>query len=233
MEDGLLLSRVDGFFYDGDGTLWDTESLLYQVYAEMVAERGRVMTEAQYLPIVGQGALAAARILIDQFGFKEEPDAFMEERRRRMHPLLATAPLLPGVSEHLERYRFGKTNVHAALVTSAPEAHAGAILDALALRQRFKVVITAETPGLKGLKPDPSSYLLGAKKLGAMLMRCVAFEDTSHGATSAREAGMIVVGTPHRFSPRHKLEGIAHYVLPEGTTLGDFRLSAIRRWLPH
>ena len=35
MEEDLLLSRVEGFFYDGDGTLWDTESLLYGVYAEI------------------------------------------------------------------------------------------------------------------------------------------------------------------------------------------------------
>jgi beta-phosphoglucomutase-like phosphatase (HAD superfamily) len=45
-------------------------------------------------------------------------------------------------------------------------------------------------------KPDPAVYLLAADRLGVPPVRCLAFEDSDHGAKAAHEAGLRVVMVP-------------------------------------
>ncbi len=231
--DYVLHSKVEGFCFDGDGTLYATEEKIFEVHKEMLSERGHAFTEAHYLTIVGQGSLKAAEIVIETFGLKEEPEAYRRERHARLQARLQDVRFMPGAMAALDKFRYGKSGAHFALVSSAQEPHVMAILDALGIRRRFHLIITADTEDLRGrLKPDPEPYRLAAKRLRVKAYRCVAFEDTPHGAISARDAGMIVVGAPHRFSPREELERVAHHVIPEGRTIGDFELTSIQHLLP-
>ena len=66
------------------------------------------------------------------------------------------------------------------------------VLDALGLRPRFDVVVTADD--VRWGKPHPEVYLKAAAGLGVDPSACVVFEDAVVGVQSARAAGMRVIG---------------------------------------
>lgn len=231
-EHGVFYPDVELLCFDGDGTLWNTEEdLLFPIHTEMLAARGHALTEEQYRRVIGRRAIEAASIMVEAFGLSDTPEAYMRERRDRAHGRLASIGLMPGVQPLLDR--LVPCGAPFAIVSAAQEAHITAISEARGIRRYFKLVVSEETTGSERTKPCPDPYLHAAKHFGAKPHKCVAFEDTAHGAISARDAGMRVVGVPHRFSSREELRKVCHYVLPEGQTLGDFDLRHIARFLPH
>jgi len=224
----LLCSRIQAIFYDLDGTLADTEEMLFEVWVEMMAAHGRVFTLQDYLGIIGTPEDEKVPELLARFGVPEDPKAFYVRFIARLKERMAAdLKPMPGAEESLKKS--AATRAPLGLVTSATDWHAEHALDALGFKKYFYpgARVTAETEGLTGRKPHPAPYLLAAKLLHVKAGGCVAFEDSVHGATSALAAGMLVVGVPHRLSPREKLEGIAHHVIPDGKTIADFAFTDI------
>ncbi len=228
---GVLYPQIEALLYDLDGTLADTEEELFATYAELLTERGRDFSTFDYRTIVGVTALEAARVVALAFSLDETPEDFLLQWRARLAERLRThLRPRPGAREALEKAKVSGATV--ALVTSAREDHANDVLDRLGFRSFFRVMITWESPGLTRHKPHPDPYQLAVKTLKVAKNRCVAFEDSVNGVTSARDAGILVVGIPHRFSPREELEKIANHVVPDGKTIGDFDLRDIQHFLP-
>lgn len=227
----ILYPRVEGAFFDLDGTLAFTEELLFEVMKERLALRECDVSSFPFESAVGIPDVQAAARIVRHYGLAERPESFRAEYqavfRKRISTVLKERP----GAETLLR-QFDGTGIPRGLVTSAPLTYADAVLDALGFRSFFKTVVTADTVGLAALKPDPAPYLLAAEQLSAKPFRCIVFEDSYVGTRSARAAGMIVVGLPHRLAPRENLKGIAHYILPEGQTLADFRLEHVDELLP-
>lgn len=84
-----------------------------------------------------------------------------------------------------------------AMVTSAPRDLALRRMAAAGIPQPA-VMITAED--VKAGKPDPSGYLLAAKKLGVEPADCLIFEDATVGIQAAEAAGaaLMVITTTHQ-----------------------------------
>ena len=226
---GVLYPDVELICYDGDGTTWNTEEgLLFPIHREMLADRGHDLTEDQYRRIIGVEALQAAAIMIEAFGLTETPEAYMLERRARARPRLRDVPLMPGAAQSLTKSKASGATL--AMVSAATREHVVTIAEACGVDRYFRHVITVETT--ERTKPHPDPYVHAMELVHAKPGRSVAFEDTRHGAESAYAAGMIVVGVPHRFSPREVFAGVAHYVLPDGQNIGDFDLSHIKDFFP-
>lgn len=224
----LLCGRIQAILYDLDGTLADTEELLFEIWVEMVAEIGGVFTLQDYIGIIGTPEDEKVPETLARFGSKEDPGAFYARFQARLKERMATGlKPMPGAEESL--IKSAATHAPIGLVTSATDWHAKHALDALGFKKYFYpgARVTAETEGLTHRKPHPAPYLLAAKLLRVKAGGCVAFEDSVHGATSAKAAGMLVVGVPHRLTSREKLTEIAHYVIPEGKTIADFAFTDI------
>lgn len=84
-----------------------------------------------------------------------------------------------------------------AMVTSAPRDLALRRMAAAGIPEPA-VMITAED--VKAGKPDPSGYLLAAKKLGVEPADCLIFEDATVGIQAAEAAGaaLMVITTTHQ-----------------------------------
>ncbi len=97
---------------------------------------------------------------------------------------------LPGVIEWLDRLRAAA--IPCAIGSSTPHENIACVIDALQLRDYFRVTVAGQdvTHG----KPHPEVFLLGAQKLGVPPARCVVFEDAHVGLEAARAGGMKVVG---------------------------------------
>lgn len=229
---GVLHPRLEGIFHDLDGTLIDSEEALVEGWTEAVAAHGHDFSRFDYPTIIGTPEADKIGLVLDFFGIRTDHDAFHADLTARFHALLpGKMRLMPGVESHLRKCR--ATGAPRGLVTSATQWHADTAIRKFGLSFNPGGVVTAETHGLGRRKPFPDPFQLCAAKLRVRPFRCVAFEDSPAGAASAAAAGMIVVGVPHRLSPREKLIGVAHHVLPEGQTIGDFEFAEIDRLLPY
>ena len=74
-------------------------------------------------------------------------------------------------------------------------------LERLGLLHRFGTLVGADVVGGVG-KPAPDVYLRACADLGADPSRSVALEDSAHGVTAAKAAGMVAVAVPSRIT-RH------------------------------
>ena len=224
----LLCGRIQAVLYDLDGTLADTEELLFEVWVELLSAHGQAFTLEDYLGIIGTPEDEKVPELLQRFGIAEDPKAFYARFTARLKERMTTdLRPMPGAEESLKKSAATKAPI--GLVTSATDWHATLAIETLGFKKYFYpgARVTAETPGLAARKPHPAPYQLAAKMLRVRTAGCVAFEDSVHGAASAKAAGMLVVGVPHRLTSREKLGKIAHHVIPEGKTIADFEFSDI------
>jgi HAD superfamily hydrolase (TIGR01509 family) len=78
-----------------------------------------------------------------------------------------------------------------AIVTGSSRVEAAQALDALGLRDAFRVVLAAED--VPRSKPAPDGYLAAAAALGVAPPECLVIEDSAHGIAAGRAAGARVV----------------------------------------
>lgn len=214
----MTAAPFDAALFDLDGTLVETERLLYKAWIELARRAGVDFRTFDYADIIGRPDVDCCRIVSEHYGLGRDPSAWHEEYKDILLDLMARdLELRPGAEEVLGR--IDDIGVPMAVVTSGTSGHARRCLAKFGLFGRFKVIVTADTPGLAARKPDPAPYRLAADLLGVRASRCVAFEDSPAGVRSAVDAGCLVFAVPHEHSPMAHLRD-AHAVL---ASLGDFR----------
>lgn len=180
-----------GLLFDIDGTLADTDRLHMQAFNAIMARFGIRFDHAEYkAKVMGRTNEAIFADLLPgrPFDFQMEiarakEAAFRALAADRLEPT-------PGL---LRILRWAEENgVPCACVTNAPRLNAELILGALGLERRFAAVVLADD--LAHGKPHPLPYLAGAERIGVPPGRCVAFEDSRSGVTSASTAGATTIG---------------------------------------
>lgn len=215
----------DAALFDLDGTLVETERVLYKAWIELAARAGADFLAFDYANIIGKPDVECCRIVSEHFRLGKDPEAWYAEYRLIALDLMDRGlELRPGVAEAFAQ--IDALGVPKALVTSGTTEHAEKALGRFGLLPAFRAIVTADTPGLKARKPDPEPYLMGARLLGVRPARCIAFEDSPAGVRSALDAGCIVFAVPHEHSPAANLRA-AHCIL---ASLADFRPGIVHSW---
>jgi beta-phosphoglucomutase len=78
-----------------------------------------------------------------------------------------------------------------AVGTAAPPGNIEIVLDTLALRARFRTIVSP-SQGFRG-KPHPDMFLAAAERMGVQPAQCLVFEDAPLGVEAAANAGMKAV----------------------------------------
>lgn len=78
-----------------------------------------------------------------------------------------------------------------AVGTAAPNENIAVVLDTLAIRDRFRTIVSP-SQGFRG-KPHPDMFLAAAERMGVQPEHVVVFEDAPLGIEAARRAGMRAV----------------------------------------
>ena len=95
----------------------------------------------------------------------------------------------------------GGRGVPCAIASSSGADWVQPFLAELAIEHHFAAVSTWDGPHLGfGPKPEPGVYRAVCERLGVEPARCVAFEDSPHGITSAKAAGLACVCVPNRLT---------------------------------
>ena len=210
--------------FDMDGTLVDSERVILNAWMESSRELGVPLDPVQYSRVIGLNDEESNQLLIALLGSES---AFLSVRSLANSKLQATPgsvafPLKSGVLSLLEA--LSKQGVPCAVASSSTSAE---IEDRLT-RTRARHYFHAAAGGneVHRGKPDPAVYLLAASRLGIAPNRCIAFEDSEHGAAAAAAAGAHVVLVPDVKAPSAELAASVHMVL---RSLGE-ALPLVKTW---
>ncbi len=179
--------------FDLDGLLLDSERVIMQAWIAAAQQEGLRLSEPDFLLVVGCGADDSRATLTALLGGHE---GFQLVRARARASLAAQPgvvfPLKPGALELLVLLRQRRVPCAVASSTQADEVRRR--LASVGALDFFQAVAGGDE--VLRSKPDPAVYLLAAERLGVPPARCLAFEDSDHGALAAHRAGLSVVVVP-------------------------------------
>jgi 2-phosphoglycolate phosphatase len=173
--------------FDLDGTLIDSTEAIVQSTTLALEE-------------LGWPSLDRA-VIVGHIGYKLEavfPERDIEERRLlidvigRHYDALCQAGtcLCPGMGELV--HDLHRRGVPMGVVTSKRRRHTEAVLAALGLRERFKVLVACED--VARMKPDPEGLVRALSTLDVPAADCLYVGDTRVDVAAARGAGVAVAG---------------------------------------
>jgi HAD superfamily hydrolase (TIGR01509 family) len=184
---------IDAIIFDMDGVLVDSEPLHARATKLLLAERGLHWDERESAEYIGLTDVESFAALVRRHGLPDDPlDLAARWAERAILLLEQHARPLPGVPSVPVTLR--SRGYRLALASSSRPRVIAATLDAIGVRSLFEVVVSgAEVP--RG-KPSPDIFLETARRLGLSPGRCVVIEDSRHGVTAARAAGMHCIAIP-------------------------------------
>lgn len=204
---------IRAVLFDFNGILVDDEPLHLELFQRVLAEEGLgpLSVEdyyARYLGFDDRGCFAA---ILAAAGRAAEPPRlarliarkasyYREEIRRRGYPFFAGAVALVEAAA-ARGWMLG-------VVSGALREEVEGALRQAAVRDRFKVLVTAED--VEASKPDPASYRLALAALNSQPPlperlihphEALAIEDSPAGLESAAGAGLLTLGVAHTYPP--------------------------------
>lgn len=198
--------------FDFDGTLADTESAVLQSWQELFREHGAELPMAAWYAVIGtQHTTPAMFALLAEHVPGVDPDALRPRTRARVFELLDELGPREGVRGYLETAK--DHGLKLAVASSSSGAWVNPHLERLGLAPYFDAVLTGDR---HKAKPDPDLYLAALEALRARPEEAIAFEDTPHGVTSAKAAGLTCVAVPNAITGSLDF-GHADVVLPSFT----------------
>ncbi|EOD59833.1 HAD family hydrolase [Amycolatopsis vancoresmycina] len=198
--------------FDFDGTLADTESAVLQAWQEVFRAHGTELPlDAWYAVIGTQHTTPAMFALLAEHAPGIDPEAMRPVTKARVHELLETLGPREGVESYLETAR--EKGLKLAVASSSSGGWVRPHLRRLGIDHHFDAVLTGD---LHKAKPDPDLYLAALDALGTSATEAIAFEDTPHGVTAAKAAGLTCVAVPNAITERLDF-GQADVVLPAFT----------------
>ena len=179
--------------FDMDGLLLDSERVIMQAWLSSAREQRLVLSEPDFLQVVGCGAQESRERLSKLLGGAA---GFQLVRDRARAKLAAQSgvvfPLKPGALRLLGLLR--ARGVPCAVASSTFVDEVRCRLAKVGVLDYFQALAGGDE--VSRSKPDPDVYLLAAERLRVPPLRCLAFEDSDHGARAAHQAGLRVVMVP-------------------------------------
>lgn len=179
--------------FDMDGLLIDSERSIKKAWQSAAGEIGVAITDEQYASVIGRAAAQSDARLAELLGGESVFREVLDKVRLR----LGIFPAKAGAMDLLLKLRERQVPCAVASSTAVAEVHRR--LESVELASFFDAVVGGDE--VQAGKPDPSVYLLAAQRLGVSACRCLVFEDSQNGKTSALHAGMSVVLVPDLSAP--------------------------------
>jgi HAD superfamily hydrolase (TIGR01509 family) len=192
-----VTGALEALVFDFDGLILDTETPQFHTVAAAFTEYGVELDLADWQDIVGTADHPHwSEMLADALGERADAVDFDEVRQVRQvdyHGRLAELVPLPGVIELVEAA--AAQGLGLAVASSSPLDWVDGHLTRLGLRGHFSSLHTRDH--VERTKPAPDLFQRAVKALDVDAARSVALEDSPHGVTAARAAGMAVVACPN------------------------------------
>lgn len=214
--------------FDMDGVIIDSEPIHHKIEQEILIELGIHIPEAEHNQYIGTASIEMWTHIINVHQLDVSPHEIVTTNHQRyiQHlKSLENLPVIEGVTcliEHLNHS--GKKLV---LASSSAREQIELVLGGLNIRDYFHQVVSgAELPKSK---PDPMIFLEAAALVGVSPAECIVIEDSQHGVTAAKAAGMKCIGFDNPNSCRQDLSQ-ADFITSDFTDLDiDFILEELTK----
>ncbi len=197
---------LEAVIFDFDGLMMDSEWTIYESAQAAFRTHGHDLSVEAWAGKVGTNddddptwwdrlceAAGVADFERELFEAAQRDPVEREARRATMSAL----PVLPGVEVLVDSLT--AAGVPLGVASSSSTGWLEGNLDRFGLLHHFGTLVGANRVSGVG-KPAPDVYLLACADLGAEPARSVALEDSGHGATAAKAAGMRSVAVPSRIT---------------------------------
>ncbi|HSD37706.1 MAG TPA: HAD family phosphatase [Rhodocyclaceae bacterium] len=191
-------AEFDLLIFDCDGVLVDSEPLVNQIYADMLAELGYAVDYEESLhEFAGAAMSTRLRVLSQRLGWSPSPDFANQFTARqtavfaeKLRPVAGINKVITGLSTPF------------CVASNGNREEIVFRLQTCGLLHHFQNAIFSgtETPRPK---PYPDVFLAAANAFNVEPQRCVVIEDSVTGVTAAIRAGMRVFGHAVHTSAAH------------------------------
>ncbi len=183
---------TDGFVFDMDGVLFDTERLC-QRCSSVVAKTYGIgdIIDNLYQQAIGLNRASEKKLFEQVVGRTFPYDEYRDKCSRQIKQVIAEEgiPVKAGAYMLLQYLKTNRYKI--ALATSTSKESAMSHLEMSKMTEYFNVIITGDMVE-KG-KPDPEIYLKACKGLEIVPQNAVAIEDSPNGLKSAAAAGLRTI----------------------------------------
>lgn len=204
--------EIQGFIFDMDGTLFDSERFWLRTWKMAEKEFGFTGSEAMFLHTSGSSQQTMPQAYIDFFHGDEQLAQRVYQYRTDLAKTLWTGPEGPpksGARELLSA--LWNLGVPTALATSSPREHVDILFREAGIPLCFDAVLSGDL-GLQS-KPAPDIFLAAAAKLNLSIQDCAVVEDSQNGILAAVASGAYAILIPDQVAPIPDVQAKADVVL--------------------
>lgn len=199
------MKKTDGVIFDMDGLLFDTELIYYQSTQKIADVMDFPYTKELYLKFLGvsdEEVQANYHQIFKEFG-KERVDEFIQRSYADTIEVFESGevPLKEGVIELLDY--LDEQEIPRVVASSNVRPAIELLLDGAGIKNRFSGIVSAED--VTRAKPDPEIFQKALTFLGTAAESTLIFEDSFHGVTAAKAAGIPVIMVPDLLQPTEEI----------------------------
>lgn len=178
--------------FDMDGVIIDSEPLHLEVCIDLFKKLGLNFCEKEYSTFIGVSNTSMWTTLKEKYNLKQSLEELVEIQAKANLDCIKGKDISPiaGVRELLSELK--SNNIKIALASSSPVEGIELVLSKFNIREYFSDVVSGE--GLKRGKPAPDIFLKAAELIGIEPENCAVVEDSNHGVSAAKAAGMKCLG---------------------------------------
>ena len=165
---------------------------------EVFERYGLDITKQQWATLLGATAdVPEAYVMLEQhLGRPIDREELHKTRLARELQLLEQEAVLPGVRELIEESQTAGLDL--AVASSSDRAWVEGLLTKHGLTQSFDAIVCAED--VAQTKPSPDLFLKALDRLNVEPHQAIVFEDSEHGASAAKTAGIYCVAVPNEIT---------------------------------
>jgi len=208
---------LKAIIFDCDGVIADTEPIHMAAFGRVLAEEGITLTEddyfAHYLALDDRGCFTKALDAAGRSLTQEQLSELIRRKAEYVEPAMeANLRILPGAAEFIQ---LASDVYPLAVASGALRAEIELVLKYGDLRDRFRVIVSAEDVARS--KPHPDPFLKACELLNAGTgnhiepAECLVIEDSIHGIRAAHQPSMCCLAVANSY-PREKLAEADHIV---------------------
>lgn len=191
-----MTTKLKGVVFDMDGVIIESEHTHYQAICEAMGDEMDQTYQTFLSKCTGGDERFAMGRLAEFCGIEYDESIFQQWSQRKAEAyrrlVSESAKAMPGAIELVcsvaEKFPVGlATGSRRSDVEAAFSTLAGGKLNGL-----FQSIVTSDD--VAKTKPDPATYAKAAEGMGVSPSDCLAIDDSPNGVSSAKKAGMKVLG---------------------------------------